>query len=147
MAAIRKTLALVNGLELDDAVVSIACDMTRASRGEVWLLYVIDVPRRLPIDAEIPAATARGEETLQRMERLGKQLKCKVEGELLQARDVGAAIVREAVERDVDAIVIGLPYMERFGNPTLGDTAPYILRYSPCPVVVYRGPQPPAEGA
>lgn len=107
----------------------------------VWLLYVIDVPRRLPVDAEIPAETARGEQALQRMENLGKQLKCRVEGEILQAREVGAAIIREALDREVDAIVFGIPYMERYGSPTLGETAPYILRHSPCAVVVHRAEQ------
>jgi nucleotide-binding universal stress UspA family protein len=141
MTEVRSALALVDGSPQDGAVVGIACDLVRGARGIVWLLYVIDVPRRLPVDAEIPAETARGEQALQRMESLGKQLKCRVEGEILQAREVGAAIIREALDRGVDAIVFGIPYMERYGSPTLGETAPYILRHSPCAVVVHRDEQ------
>ena len=146
MSKVNRALALVTGSAQDDAVVSLACDLARGSKGLVWLLYVIEVPRRLPVDAEIPAETTRGELTLQRMERLGKMLKCRVEGEILQARDIGAAIVREAVDRNVDVIVAGMPYTERYGSPTLGETTPYVLRHSPCPVVVYRDAQP-ATGA
>ncbi len=147
MNSVRNVLAVVDGSPQDETIVSIACDLTRHSRGSVWLLYVIDVPRRMPVDAEIPEETARGEQILQRMERLGKQLKCRVEGDLLQAREIGAAIVREAIDRNADSIIIGIPYMERYGSPTLGDTAPYLMRYSPCAVIVHRGPQPPPETA
>ena len=142
MSKFNRALALVTGSAEDDAVVSLACDLARGSKGLVWLLYVIEVPRRLPVDAEISAETTHGEQTLQRMERLGKTLKCRVEGEILQARDIGAAIVQEAVGRNVDGIVAGMPYTERYGNPTLGETTPYILRHSPCQVVVYRNTQP-----
>ena len=139
----RNVIALVTGSAEDDAVVSIACGLAGDGKGIVRLLYVIEVPRRLAVDAEVPAATARGELTLQRMEAVVRRSKRRVDGDLLQARDVGVAVLREAVDTEADAIVMGMPYTERYGSPTLGETAPDLVRKSPCAVIVYRGPQPP----
>ena len=60
---------------------------------------------------------------------------------LLQARDVGAAIVDEATERGADLLVVGLPYRKRFGGEfAIGRTIPYILQNAPCAVWVVRDP-------
>jgi nucleotide-binding universal stress UspA family protein len=62
---------------------------------------------------------------------------------LVQARDVGAAIVDETVERAADLLVVGLPYRKRFGGDfAIGRTVPYILKNAPCAVWVVREPMP-----
>ena len=149
MAKIERALALVTGTPMDKAIVSLACDLVRPDRGRVWALYVIEVGLKLPVDAELPNETARGEHLLQRMEAYGKVLKCRVDGDILQARDTGAAIVREAADRQTDVIVAGMPYTERYGSPSLGEMVPYVLRHSHCRVVIYRDqqPEPIPEGA
>ena len=111
----------------------------------MWALYVIEIPRRLPLDAEIAWRSAEGERVLQQMELIGKQHKCKVDGEILQARSLGAAVVDEAVQRSADLIVASASYEEHFGIPTLGEVVPYLLKHSPCRVMVYRDAQP-ADG-
>ena len=83
-----------------------ASDLVHRSRGRVYALYVIEVPWQHPVDAELPDATERGGETLDRVERLLKSLKCDVVAEVLQTRDRGPAIVNEAMERDADLILV-----------------------------------------
>ena len=73
------------------------------------------------------------------MEKLGKKYQGDIEAEILQARDAGPAVVQEAVQREVDAIVVGLHYKRRYGAFSLGKTIPYILKNSPCPVLLWRG--------
>jgi nucleotide-binding universal stress UspA family protein len=61
--------------------------------------------------------------------------------QLLQARDVGAALVDEAVALEADAIVMGLPYHVRFGGDfALGQVVPYVFKNAPCRVFVVREP-------
>ena len=139
---LSRVLVPVDGSALDDDVVSLACEMVDHKKGTVWVLYVIEVARRLPLDAEVPVETARGEQVLQQLEALGKSKKCRIEGEILQARSVGPAIVQEAVDRDAELLIAGTPYQEHYGSPTLGDLVPYLLKRSPCRVLVYRGQQP-----
>ena len=139
---LSRILVPVNGSPLDDDVLSLACEMVNHKKGTVWVLYVIEVARTLPLDAEVPAETARGEAVLQHLEKLGKSMKCRLEGEILQARNVGPAIVQEAVDRDAELLIAGTDYQEHYGSPTLGDLVPYLLKHSPCRVLVYRGAQP-----
>ena len=61
-----------------------------------------------------------------------------MEATLLQARDVGPAVVQEAMERGAQLIVMQMPYKKRFGSFTLGDTIPYILKNAPCQVILCR---------
>ena len=64
-----------------------------------------------------------------------------LETQLLQARDVGAALVDEAVALEADAIVLGLPYQVRFGGDfAIGQTIPYVFKNAPCRVLVVREP-------
>ena len=141
MRHVKRALALATGSRLDDDVVSLACDLARPSRGRVWVLYVIEFPLAISLEAEIPLDTVRGEQTLRHMEQIGRSLRCEVRGEIVQARAAGVAAVQTAAKHDSDVIVAGMPYTERYGSPALGETVPYLLRCSPCRVVVYRAQQ------
>ena len=139
-------LVAVRGEQSDDEVVSLACELLHPHRGKLHILYVIEVERGFPVDAEIAPATAKGEEVLKHMEDVAKTYKCKAEAELVQARQAGSAVVREAVDKSVDTIVIGIPYKERYGSYSLGETIPYVLRNAPCGVVVWRDPSRETSG-
>ena len=76
-----------------------------------------------------------------RDDRRGPQYR--LETVLLQARDVGAAIVDEATERGADLLIAGLPFRRRFGGDfAIGRTIPYILKNAPCAVWVIREAMP-----
>ena len=59
--AISSVLAAVSGGSCDTEVVRLACHLMRPKRGTLHILYVIEVDRRMPVDAEIVSATARAE--------------------------------------------------------------------------------------
>ena len=60
---------------------------------------------------------------------------------LLQARDVGPALVDEASERNADLLMLGLGYRTKFGGDfAIGLTIPYVLKNAPCGVWVLRDP-------
>ena len=52
------------------------------------------------------------------------------------------AIVNEAIEREADLVLLGMPYKRRHGVFSMGEAIPYILRSAPCPVLVLREPIP-----
>lgn len=135
----KRVLVPVHGDACDDLALQVACDLTRKEKGKVYVLYVIEVQRELPLDVDLSSETSLVEEVLQNLERLGnKEYKGNVEAEILQAREAGPAVVLEAVERRVDAIVVGLSYKKRYGAFSLGHTVPHILKNAPCPVLVWR---------
>ena len=132
-------LVPVNGDWSDKKAVNLACDFAKISKGKVIVLYVIEMARDLPVDAEVNEATARGEEILKRIEELTQDKSCEIEAELLQARQVGPAVVQEAAERGIDTIILGSQYKMKFGSFSLGNALPYILKNAPCKVLLWRG--------
>jgi nucleotide-binding universal stress UspA family protein len=109
----------------------------------VFIIYVIEVKRALPLDAESDEAVLRGDEALEGAEQVATKAGLSVTAELLQAREVGPAIVDEAVQRKADLIILGTPYKKKFGEFDTGKTIPYVLRYAPCQVWVMREPVTP----
>ena len=137
---VSSVLVAVRGEQCDDEVVRLACELLNSHKDRLYVLYVIEVERGLPVDAEIAPATAKGEEVLRHMEEVAKRYKCTAEAEMHQARQAGPAVVQEAVDKKVDAIVLGSPYREVYGSFSLGDTIPYVLKNAPCRVIVWRDP-------
>lgn len=130
----------VCGETADEDAIRLACRLSRKGKGRLYVVYVIEVKRSLPLDAESEADTEKGEAVLARAEALADTLDCDVETELLHAREVGPAIVDEAVERNVDMIVMGTSYRRRFGEFDMGTTLPYVFKNAPCRVVLWREP-------
>ena len=98
----------------------------------------LEVKRSLPLDADLPMEATRGEEVLDRAEEIASNLDESIQTELLQARDVGTAIVDEAINRGADLILLGVSYEKRFGEFTIGKTVPYVLKNAPCRVWICR---------
>jgi nucleotide-binding universal stress UspA family protein len=97
----------------------------------------------MPLDADIAARSEEAQQILDHAELTAEGLKARLEPVLLQARDVGAALVDEATERAADLLVVGLPYRKRFGGDfAIGRTIPYVLKHAPCTVWVVREPIP-----
>ncbi|MCH8346708.1 MAG: universal stress protein [Chloroflexi bacterium] len=139
---VERLLLSLTGQAVDEAAARLAADLVRPNHGQVYALYVIQVPWQYPVDAEIPEATDRGGQTLEQVESLLKSLKQNVTAAFVQARDMGPAIVNEAIEREADLVLLGMPYKQRHGVFSMGEAIPYILRSAPCPVLVLREPIP-----
>ncbi len=135
---VRRILVPVNGNRTDSEAIEFACSYAKRTKAEVFAIYVIEVKRTLPLDAEIQPEIERGEQVLEQAERVAEGVDCQIQAELLQARDVGPAIVDEAIERGVDLIVMGLTYKKRFGEFNLGRAVPYVLKQAPCQVWILR---------
>ena len=135
---VSSVLVAVRGDQSDDEVVKLACSLTSPQKGRVHILYVIEVERGVPVDAEVAPATAKGEAVLKHMEMVAKGYKFNAEAELVQTRQAGSAVVQEAIDREVDAIILGSSYSEHYGSFSLGDTIPYVLKHARCRVIVWR---------
>ena len=135
---LSSVLVAITGDPADGPAVKLAYEMLSPKSGRLYLLHVIELERGIPLDAEVVPATAKGEDVLRHVEDIARGYKCKVETELLQSRQAGSAVVQEAVDKDVDAIVLGIPYLEKYGSFSMGESAPYILKNAPCRVVLWR---------
>jgi nucleotide-binding universal stress UspA family protein len=140
----NKILVPVVGSEVDGEAMKLACRLAKKekekdkSKGKIWAVSVVAIKRALPLDAEIDSEIRRAEDVLDKVQSVAEEGEFEIETDVLQARDVGPAIVDEAVERGVDLIVMGIVYKRQFGQFSLGDVVPYVLKNSPCPVILYQ---------
>ena len=135
-----RILVPVIGQDVDKEALQLACGIAKDNKSKVHVVYVIEVKRSLPLDAELEREIQKAEEALKRAEDIADVEEWEVETDLLQARDVGPAIVDEAVERESDLVVMGVEYKRRFGEFHLGHSAPYVLKNAPCHVLLLRQP-------
>jgi len=133
----HRILVPVSGTGADEEAVRLACRLAKRDKANILAVYVIPIDRNLPLDAEIEAEVEKAEAVLDRIEEVAADEGCQVETDLLQAREAAPTIVDEAVEREVDLILMGAAYKRRFGQFSLGSTIPHVLKHAPCRVILY----------
>lgn len=138
MLRFSRVLIPITGSRVDNDIIKLACELAKRPKGKVFVAYVIQVRRTLPLEAEIESEIKKGEDFLEKAEIVAEQQDYEVETDLLQAREIGPAIVDEAVEKGVDIIMMGMAYKKRFGEFSLGSVVPYVLKNAPCPVLLLR---------
>lgn len=136
------------GSKVDGEAMKVACRLGKKDKdkekdkdkgkGKIWAVSVVAIKRALPLDAEIDSEIQRAEDVLDKVQSVAEEEEFEIETDVIQAREVGPAIVDEAVERGVDLIVMGIVYKRQFGQFSLGDVVPYVLKNSPCPVILYQ---------
>ena len=133
-----------------EELISLACMLAQAEKGRgVHVLHVIQIPRALPLEAQLTLETDAGEAMLARAETMAEErFGLQVETDLLQAREAGPAILEEAKEKGVDLIILGYNKRRRFGERLIrATTLEYVVRYAPCQVLLSVSPAKGAEGS
>jgi len=137
----RRAVIALNGGPSDERIVRLVVQNARLTKAELIAVHVVEIDWTLPLDSDVAGRSEDVQRVLDAAESVAEASKMTLEPVLLQARDVGAAIVDEAAERGADLLVVGLPYRKRFGGEfAIGRTIPYILQNAPCAVWVLRDP-------
>lgn len=139
----QRAVVALNGGPSDERIVRLVAPLAARAKSELIAVHVVEIDWTLPLDADIAGRSEEVQQVLDMAEAIAEPSRVTMEPVLLQARDVGAAIVDEATERGADLLVVGLPYRKRFGGEfAIGRTIPYILQNAPCAVWVVREPMP-----
>ncbi|HEX6227998.1 MAG TPA: amino acid permease [Solirubrobacterales bacterium] len=161
--AYRNILVPIFGTKLDDDIVSTAGRLAAAEQEEadgggearLDLLYVLEVPLALPLDAELPPEREEAaRRALERAREVGEEYEdVAIATELLRARDIGAGIVEAARRSSPEAIVVGAePPTKIRGGAVLGgigaarpaeigSATQYVLKKAPCRVLLTAPPE------
>jgi nucleotide-binding universal stress UspA family protein len=143
---VKRAVLSLSGGPVDERIIDLGCKLARADRTELVAVYVVEVDWRHGLDDDLVVERERASRALDLAELTAEREKVPLQTQLLQARDIGAAIVDEAVSLEADAIVLGLPYKVRFGGDfALGQTIPYVFKNAPCAVLVVREPVAASE--
>ena len=137
----HKILVPVAGTEADERAMELANKLlAKKNKDKICAVHVISIERVMPIDAEVESEIRKAEDILNHIESIAEKQGFRIETDLLQAREVAPAIVDEAVEREADLILICITYKKRYGEFSLGDVVPYVLKNAPCRVILYHQP-------
>jgi nucleotide-binding universal stress UspA family protein len=141
----RRVIVPVTGDSEDEKILALANELSVRNQVSITLVFVVEVPQALPLDADLPVEIDKGEVVLAKAEQLASNLLSAnhqhISTDLLQARSAGAAIVDEAIERGADAILMAARVRVVHGRPSTGETAAYVLKNAPCDVVILRAAQ------
>jgi APA family basic amino acid/polyamine antiporter len=162
--AYRNILVPVFGTKFDDDIVATAGRLAAAEAASdggdevsrLDLIYVIEVPLTLPLDAILPASREKAaRRALDRAGDVGSEYgDVVVNTEVVRARKIGAGIIEAARRTGAEAIVIGAeePTKIRGGarlggvggaRPAeVGAATEYVLKKAPCRVLLTAPPEP-----
>jgi len=160
--AFSNILVPVFGTKLDDDIVATAGRLAAAEQADkgsgdsrLAVIYVIEVPLTLPLDAELPAEREEdARRALERAREVGEEYEdVDVTTEVIRARKVGAGILEAARRSGAEAIVIGgEPPSKIRGGATIGGigaakpaeigaATEYVLKKAPCRVLLTAPPE------
>ena len=134
---LKHILVPVVGGEADDETMRLACRLAKKEKGKIWAVYVITIKRSLPLNAEIASETQIAENTLDHAEQIAEEENLEIKTDIIQSREAGPSIIDEALAHNVNLIIMGIKYKTRFGQFSMGDVVPYVLKNAPCPVLLY----------
>jgi APA family basic amino acid/polyamine antiporter len=157
-------LVPVFGTRFDDDIVATAGRLaaaevdskSKAGTSRMDVVYVIEVPLTLPLDAKLPKEREeKARRALARAREVGEEYEdVEVYTDVIRARKVGAGILEAARRGNAEAIVIGgePPTKIRGGGvlggigaakpAEIGAATEYVLKKAPCRVLLTAPPEP-----
>jgi basic amino acid/polyamine antiporter, APA family len=122
-----------------DEAMDFACRLAAERRASIVALTAIQVPLELPLDTELPDDVREANEQLDEARAIGESYGVRVTGRIARTRNIGRAIVDEAVRRGAEVIVMAGPRRVRLQHgrrQIFGDSVDFVLRHAPCRVMV-----------
>jgi APA family basic amino acid/polyamine antiporter len=122
-----------------DEAMDFACRLAAERRASIVALTAIEVPLDLPLDAELPDEVQEANEQLDEARAIGESYGVRVIGRIARTRNIGRAIVDEAIRRQSEIIVMAGPRrvrLQRGRRQIFGDAVDFVLRHAPCRVMV-----------
>ncbi len=120
----------------EEALVA-AARLAAERRSRVAIVHVLEIPMDLPLTADLPEHERTANTLLDDARALVESHGVRAVTRLERARSAGEAIVADAEVRSAELVVIGAP-RRGIGRraPVFGRTVRYVLKHSPCRVIV-----------
>jgi APA family basic amino acid/polyamine antiporter len=122
-----------------DEAMDVACRLAAERRASIVAFTAIEVPLDLPLDAELPEDVRDANQQLDEARAIGDSYGVNVIGRIARTRNIGRAIVDEAIRRNSEIIVMAGPRrvrLQRGRRQIFGDAVDFVLRHAPCRVMV-----------
>ena len=136
--AVKRILVPTVGTAFAGREVELACRLGEGQKAEIQLAYVLEVPRTLSLGASMPDEEARGLEAMKLAKTIIDLHKLPSTMKVLRARIAGQGIVQEALQQDVDMIVVGMKPGMGIAYDAFARTMDVLMRHAPCELLIDR---------
>lgn len=120
-------LVVICGDRQDSTLASLGSYMAKGAKRKVYLLYVIEVPRVLPLNAVLTQEAERANKLLEGAMEAAHRVGNETRVQVVQAREAGPAIVDEAKDQSTAMILIGHLRQNNVPQNELGNQLPMFL--------------------
>lgn len=138
--ALKNLLIPTQGMEYSERGVEVACRLGTEQNATLIFTYVIEVPRTLPLNADMGEEDKIAQEAITHAVQLAELHKMKSKSLIVRSRSAGEEIVKQAKEQDADVIVMGIRQHIGLKENILGRTSDIVLRKAPCEVIIDKLP-------
>lgn len=138
--AVKKILVPTSGFPYSERGVELACRLGQEQKAEIFLAYIMEIPRTMPLGIPLPDLELKAKEALERADSIVVLHGLKTDKMIHRARIAGEEISRIARENDVDMIVLGIRSHIGLTENILGRTSDVLLRHAPCEVIIDKLP-------
>ncbi|MCW2974687.1 MAG: hypothetical protein JWN72_2960, partial [Thermoleophilia bacterium] len=126
------------GTSLDHSAMFVACRLAAERGAQIVVAGVIEVPRSLPLTADMVDAERALNTQLDHAKLIGKEFGVDVVTRVLRARNAESAILEEAERRETELILLGVSPRRHLGLSLIGRGNERIMRRSPVRVIIVR---------
>jgi APA family basic amino acid/polyamine antiporter len=130
-----------------DEAMDFACRLAAERRASIVAFTAIEVPLDQPLDAELREDVREANQQLDEARAIGDSYGVRVIERIARTRNIGRAIVDEAIRRGSEIIVMAGPRrvrLQRGRRQIFGDAVDFVLRHAPCRVMVATPRERPA---
>lgn len=116
--------------------IQFACELAKTHNAKVTVVYLIQVPYSLPLEAPLPYRVVVAQSVLQRAQAIANEFSVEIETEILRCRHYDASILQYLHIKKFDLIVLSSKKSNEHPDEGLDSVTERILKKSPCRVFI-----------
>jgi APA family basic amino acid/polyamine antiporter len=132
----ERILVPVDGTRLSDEMMVLGCQLAADKDAIIDIVYAVEVPMNLPLDAPMPTERRRGRHVLDAALAVAQEFGVEAWPHLVLSRHPGRAIVDTAKEWHCDVVIMGAVRKLRTEDDVLGRAVTFVLRHAPGEVLL-----------
>jgi nucleotide-binding universal stress UspA family protein len=117
-------------------MLSLAVRLARRERAELLAAYIIEVPRTLPLDAEMELEHREALGVLQVAESIGRKNNVEILTDVVRTRNVAQGVLELAKRKDAHLIVLGGYREGKYTGAPMARAIEVIASQAPCDVLI-----------
>lgn len=117
-------------------MMALASKLARGERSELFAVYIIEVPRTLPPDAEMPDEERAALDSLGAAETIANRANLTLRTETIKTRSMREAVLGLAKREKANLIILGSYLEGKYSGARLGGTIQEIAADAKCDVLI-----------